>query len=211
MKLVYYFVFTTLLFTSCNKKDNTPTPNPGNVNNSGNNNTGNNNNNPGNNNGYHSLDKYFFKFKFEGKSYNFDAKNPSYLVSSPNMAGGYQKSGQDPDSSMGLSFIFASQPTDADVKALAGKKIFFSDLNITPSLYLQLGEDEDLYSIGLNNKDYYIQIDRVSYLKSDEDPMHGQVDVYVVSGSCKAKIIKGSITGTDLTEGQFNMVIARRK
>ncbi len=202
--LIAAFVITII---SCGKKDtptpNTPPPSAG----GGTNNPPNNPNpNPPANN------SYYFNFNLGGKDYSFNANFPQYILDDELEVGGYQVDPADPlGRFIGLSFKFDHNPSDQEVKALAGKRIYFDDTDIKPELYyLESYDIPPFYSKDTNDHNYYVEIDKVTYLKHEPKDDWGFMagDIYVISGTCRA-VMHDYTTTTLLTNGKFNMVISR--
>lgn len=177
-------------FVACSKKDDktTPTPTPSN--------------------------RYYFDFTLGGKSVKFASQEPQYMSLSNNV-GGYQM----PSSyvyfpSIGLEFLFPKSATDADVKALAGKRFLFGEKwnstdEITAILnYSESSTSDDLYDDDDTTGAYYVDISKVAYAKRDTS-LGVILDVYEITGTCKAMMTDYNGTSKELTDGKFNMLVSR--
>src|ERR1043166_3076018 len=150
MKHTLLFLAFACLFVACKKGDD---PAPAN----------NNNNNNNNNNS-----SYYFKFKLDGTDYSLTSALPQYMSAYPEDAGGYQMAGALVYPSVGIRLTYDSAVTDAQVKALTGKTIYFNQTNPKPSVTFEATPSgEELSSIDTSNTAYNIKVTSVTYLKKD--------------------------------------------
>lgn len=178
---------------SCSKKDEkktpTPTPTPTPTN------------------------RYYFDFSLDGKSVKFASQEPQYMSLSYGV-GGYQM----PSSfvffpSIGLEFNFEHSATDADVRALAGKRILFGYTwankdSVTATLqYQEQAYEDEIYDNHDTSGAYYVDISKVAYSKRDTS-IGVVLDVYEITGTCKARF-SNDVTTKELTDGKFNMLVSR--
>lgn len=158
---------------------------------------------------------YYFEFTLGGKAVKFASAEAQYYFIQPGMSGGYQTpSATELYPSINLYFQFNHAPTDAEIKALAGKKVVFSFDNadsVTAHLvYEESFGAEELYQDQSVNSDNYVQVDKVTFVKSASS-IGIPIDVYEISGTCRSKMSEFSGSNVQqLENGKFNMLIARR-
>lgn len=184
MKHTLLFLAFACLFIACNKKSDDPAPA---------------NTNP-----------YYFKLNLDGTDYNLTSTLPQYMSAFPEDAGGYQMAGQLLYPSVGIRLTYDSAVSDAQVKALAGKTLYFNQTNPRPSITFEANNTADeLESVDTANTAYNIKITSVTYLKKDTS-VFNPIDVYVVKGTCSAILMDPSTKKKSaLTGGDFNYIISR--
>jgi len=189
MKRTLLFLAVACLFIACNKGDD-PAPS---------NNNNNNNTNP-----------YYFKFKLDGTDYNLTSNLAQYMSAYPEDAGGYQMSGPLTYPSVGIRLLYDSVVSDAQVKALAGKTLYFGQTNPRLSMTFEAnGSAEALESIDTANTSYNIKVTSVTYLKKDTT-IFNPIDAYVIKGTCSAILVDpATMKKSALTAGEFNYIISR--
>jgi hypothetical protein len=184
-KLFLVLASAVLLFSACNRDDNNTNVNPTPTN------------------------KYYFNFKADGGSRSLSYPIDQYLSSDPYRAGGYQGAGTNGES-IEMAFAYSNLVTDADIRALAGRTLLFSDTAVRPSLqYDSSFTSDSYYSVDTNSSIYNIKVNTVNYLKQDTT-IFNVVDVYEIKGTCRALLSNGTKT-LSLTDGDFFTVISRVK
>ncbi|MCC6187328.1 MAG: hypothetical protein IT256_09270 [Chitinophagaceae bacterium] len=159
---------------------------------------------------------YYFEFTLGGKYTKFNSPEPQYVFISPGSAGGYQTpSANELYPSIELSFTFRHPPTDADIKGLEGKKIYYyfdnSDSITAHVVYEESYTAETMYNDQSIDNNYSVKIDKVTFVKSTSS-IGIPIDVYEIAGTCNSKYVDYSNGEkvSELTGGKFNMLIARR-
>lgn len=163
-----------------------------------------------------STSPYYFEFTLDGKYTKFNSPEAQYVFISPGSAGGYQTpSANELYPSMELSFTFRHPPTDAEIKGLAGKNIYY-DFENTDSItahvvYEESFQSETLYNDQSVDNKYSVKVDKVTFVKSTTS-IGIPIDVYEIAGTCNAKYIDydNGNKVIEMTGGKFNMLIARR-
>jgi hypothetical protein len=128
----------------------------------------------------------------------------------PEDAGGYQMAGPLTYPSVGIRFMYDSAVSDAQVKALAGKTIFFNQTNPKPKITFGTNPSvDDLESVDTTNTAFNIKVTSVTFLKKDTTVFNA-VDAYMIKGTCSA-ILKDPATKkmSTMSNGEFNYIISR--
>ena len=179
-----------LLVAACSKKSGTTTPV---------------------NNPTTTTSPYYFKFKLDTASYDFNVNFPQYMFYNANVAGGFQVSTLLLYPSMALSFTWPAGDTvtESDVLGLAGKTLHYSDTTIQPGLMYDTSVSSPTWwaSADTTNTNYSVTITSVTFLKKDT-AVGIPVRAYVISGACTAVMQQGTANRI-LSGGSFNFVISR--
>ncbi|MDR3681940.1 MAG: hypothetical protein P4L41_18360 [Flavipsychrobacter sp.] len=183
-----------LLFAGSCKKDNNSSP-PSNPT----------TNNP-------TANPYYFKFKLDTTSYNLNADIPQYMPFYANEIGGYQVGSLNlyPSAGIRLSWPYYDTVREADVMALKGKTLYFTDTLVHPEV--SFGKDPatgDWFSVDTSNTTYNVKITNVVFLKKDTT-LGYPLKTYVLTGTCSAVMQSPTNTISVFSGGDFNFIISRR-
>jgi hypothetical protein len=158
---------------------------------------------------------YYFEFTLGGKYTKFANPEPQYAYMLGEVGGFQTPSASAIYPSIELSFIFNHRATDADVKGLAGKRLRFNDWYSTDSATAFLHYMSDASTDGLYDNDdttyaYYVDVSKVNFLRVDT--LFGTpLDIYEVTGTCRALMTDDENIEMLLEGGKFNMQISRVK
>jgi len=158
---------------------------------------------------------YYFNFKADGNTYNFNSDLPKYLDTVTNQAGGFQMANNTNKPNLSLAFKYNHNPTDAEVLDLAGKTFYFDGSFPKPVVTFDGGAmsgAEKYHSIDTLSASYNVKVNAISYKRTDT-VNENIVDVYVINGTCKAYLENNQNTNLHLnvTDGNFNFLVARVK
>lgn len=176
-----------LCFVSCSKKDEKISPSPTPTN------------------------RYYFEFNLDGKAVKMASQEPQFTVLSGNVGGYQTPSANVFFPSIRLTFDFPNPALDADVKALAGKRLKFGyawDGARAALAYEDSSAGETFFDNYDTTGAYYVDISKVSYSKRDTI-LGMPFDIYEVSGTCKAKLEDYLGNSKNLSDGKFNMLVSR--
>lgn len=153
----------------------------------------------------------YFKFKFDGVGHYVSADIPQYMPFHANEAGGYQVTDTSVSPSVGLRLSWPVNDTvsEADLMALKGKTLYFSDTAVHPTLtYSPDLATTDWKSLDTNNTSYNVTITNITFLKNDTTA-GTPVKAYMIKGTCNA-LMSRSGTVSNFSDGEFNIVISRK-
>lgn len=185
-----------LSFSSCSKKEEktTPTPTPSSPS--------------------APVERYYFEFNVDGKAIRLANQQGIYPLAGSDVGGSQRPSSAVSFPVISLTFEFPSQATDADVKALAGKRLKFGlpwgeSKGLRAALeYQESASGETFYDNFDTTGVYYVEVSKVTYLKRD-NVIGIPVDTYEMSGTCKAKLVDYLENTKDLNSGNFNIIVCR--
>ena len=158
---------------------------------------------------------YYFEFTLGGKYTKFANPEPQYAYMLGEVGGFQTPAASSLFPSIELSFIFNRSATDADVKGLAGKRLRFNEGYSNDSVTAFLHYRSDLSTDGLYDNDdttftYYVDVSKVNYLRVDTS-FGTLLDIYEVTGTCRALMTDDVDTDLLLEGGKFNMQVSRVK
>ena len=155
---------------------------------------------------------YYYKFKLNDSSFNFNGGFAQYIFLYENEAGGYQATGNNFAPCAWVSFTVPNGDTisEAQLLGLKGKTIYFDDTAMHPAV----GFDYDLSaalgweSVDTNNHSFYVTISNVSFLKKDTSIGY-PARSYVLTGTCNAVVQRYGAMKV-MSGGDFNLIIGKR-
>ncbi len=161
--------------------------------------------------------KPYFKFTFDGKTYELNSRYPLFVGTIASMEhhfGGIQAfSNEQKYPTIGVQTFRRdySSLTDNEMLALKGKTLYFDDLvyqpQITYSIVNFIYDTDPWISQVSSDKKYNIHITDVKFIKKGTSDL-GAIRIYLVTGTCRALMKKKSGETKELTDGAFSMAIA---
>lgn len=157
---------------------------------------------------------YYFTFTTNAGDYNLNADFKQYMPFDNNAIGGYQigkdKLLEGPSAGIRLSWPLGDTVREKDVKNLIGKTLYFNDTTIAPEIsFTESISSDTWYSVDTPDRNFFIKITNVTYLKDDEGIDGVPLKTYVLKGNCNAILyLEDKIM--PFSNGAFNIVISRR-
>lgn len=153
----------------------------------------------------------YFKFKFDGTANYFNVDFPQYMPFYADEVGGYQVANTSLAPSVGLRLSWPADDTvsEADLMALKGKTLYFSDTMVHPRLsYTQELASQEWTSIDTNNTSYNVKITNITFYKKDTSAGI-PLKTYVIHGTCNALLSRSGEVKL-FSDGEFNFVVSRQ-